>query len=184
MKKYLARSMLFWIVEFLRTIYNRVEIRFIIHHASARLVPEEEFFKTGESGGTRCASAYELANSLIDAQYPTNRWNVYVLHFSDGEDFAPKDCMQEAKKLFDKGINMLGYGEIHVDEQYRSYSNLLPEFRENFPLFDSDVPAGSGQSRMKILSGKDRFPFLGVVIEGKHHILPAIKEFLKKERWR
>ena len=44
MKKYLARSVLFWLVEFLRTIYAKVEIRFIVHHANARLVPEEEFF--------------------------------------------------------------------------------------------------------------------------------------------
>ena len=159
MKKYVARSLLFWLSEFLRTIYQRVEIRFIIHHSAARLVPEEEFFHTMESGGTRCASAYELANGLIDSQYPTNLWNVYAFHFSDGEDFAPQDSMSEAKKLFKKGINMFGYGEIHVDEHYRTYGNLLPSFKETFPLVDSNVTS-DGVS-VDIASGGEDLPFLG-----------------------
>lgn len=181
MKKYLARSLLFWLVEFLRTIYSKVEIRFIVHHATARLVPEEEFFHTVESGGTRCASAYELANSLIDSQYPTDQWNVYAFHFSDGEDFEPKEAMQEARKFFDKGINMFGYGEIRVDEHYRSYSNLFPAFVENFPIIEMQVPVEGGP--MKMYSGKGDFPFIGVTIEGRHHIWPALREFLKKDRW-
>ena len=181
MKKYIARSLLFWLAEFLRTIYNKVEIRFIIHHYNARLVPEEEFFHTMESGGTRCASAYELANSLIDSQYPTNRWNVYAFHFSDGEDFAPTDSMQEARKLIDKGINMFGYGEIHVDEHYRSYSNLYPAFVEAFTLTEQQVSVDG--ATMSVSSGLDALPFLGVVIEDRKQIWPALREFLKKDRW-
>ena len=181
MKKYVARSLLFWLSEFLRTIYQRVEIRFIIHHSVARLVPEEEFFHTMESGGTRCASAYELANGLIDSQYPTNMWNVYAFHFSDGEDFAPEDSMSEAKKLFKKGINMFGYGEIHVDENYRSYGNLLPSFKETFSLVDSNVTS-DGVS-VDVTSGGEDLPFLGVVIQDRKQIWPALREFLKKDRW-
>ena len=181
MKKYVARSLLFWLSEFLRTIYQRVEIRFIIHHSAARLVPEEEFFHTMESGGTRCASAYELANGLIDSQYPTHLWNVYAFHFSDGEDFAPADSMSEAKKLFKKGINMFGYGEIHVDEHYRTYGNLLPSFKETFPLVDSNVTT-DGVS-VDVASGGEDLPFLGVVIQDRKQIWPALREFLKKDRW-
>ena len=181
MKKYLARSLLFWLVEFLRTIYSRVEIRFIIHHFNARLVPEEEFFHTVESGGTRCASAYELANSLIDTEYPTDRWNVYAFHFSDGEDWNANESMVEAKKFFEKGINMFGYGEIHVDEYYRPQSTLIPAFASNFPITEWVVPIEGGT--MKMYSGKDDFPFLGMVIENKSGIWPALKEFLKKDRW-
>ena len=181
MKKYIARSLLFWMVEFLGTIYSKVEIRFIIHHNSARLVPEEEFFHTGESGGTRCASAYQLTNSLIDSQYPVNRWNVYAFHFSDGEDFAPQDSTQELKKLIDKGINMFGYGEIHVDEFYRSYTNLLPTFKEAFSLTEQKIP--TGEATLNVCSGSGDFPFFGVVIEDRKQIWPALKEFLKKNRW-
>ena len=181
MKKYIARSLLFWLSEFLRTIYQRVEIRFIIHHTTARLVPEEEFFHTMESGGTRCASAYELANGLIDSQYPTNLWNVYAFHFSDGEDFAPGETIAEAKKLFKKGVNMFGYGEIHVDEHYRSYGNLFPTFKESFSLTESNV--SSDGITVGVASGGDDLPFLGVVIDHRKQIWPALREFLKKDRW-
>ena len=181
MKKYMARSVLFWLVEFLRTIYAKVEIRFIVHHYNARLVPEEEFFHTMESGGTRCASAYELATSLIDSQYPTSVWNVYAFHFSDGEDWEPKDSMQEARKLFSKGIRMFGYGEIHVNEYYRSYGNLFPAFKDAFPLTDHQVPVD--EASISVSSGTAEFPFLGIVIEDRKHIWPALKEFLREDRW-
>ena len=47
MKKYLARSFFFWLVEFLRQIYNRVVIRFISHTTEAKLVDELDFFHKG-----------------------------------------------------------------------------------------------------------------------------------------
>src|SRR5919106_5919579 len=51
-KKYIARSFYFWMVRFLRTKYDNVEIVFISHHTEAREVSEEQFFTQGESGGT------------------------------------------------------------------------------------------------------------------------------------
>ena len=50
MKKYLARSFFFWMLSFLRSMYRRVEIRFIAHTTEAKLVDEQEFFHKGESG--------------------------------------------------------------------------------------------------------------------------------------
>ena len=183
MKKYMARSVLFWLVEFLRTIYAQVEIRFIVHHATARLVPEEEFFHTTESGGTRCSSAYELGTSLIDSQYPTDAWNVYVFHFSDGEDWETAESMREARRLFGRGIRMFGYGEIHMNDQYRSYGNLFPAFKDAFPLTEHQVSAADA-SVLTVAAGTAEFPFLGVVIEDRKHIWPALKEFLREDRWR
>lgn len=159
-----------------------MEIRFIVHHTSARLVPEEEFFRTTESGGTRCSSAYELATSLIDSEYPTHMWNVYAFHFSDGEDWEPKESMQEVRKLFGRGIRMFGYGEIHMNDGYRPYGNLFPAFKEAFPLTERQVPAGDA-SVISVAAGTAEFPFLGVVIEDRKHIWPALKEFLREDRW-
>src|SRR6266566_3561517 len=59
-EKYIARSFYFWMVRFLRTKYNNVQIVFISHHTEAKEVTEEEFFHKGESGGTQVSSAYEL----------------------------------------------------------------------------------------------------------------------------
>lgn len=180
MKKYLARSTLFWLVEFLRKIYEKVEIRFIIHHAEAKVVDEDSFFKTRESGGTRCYTAYELAGSLIDNYYPTVSWNVYVWHFSDGDDFNSDLTVAEMEKLFKRGINMLGYGEIRIDSfgnaiVSKDDSKLLNAIRNFFEIEESS------EKDMKVISGLKQ-PLLGVVIFSKNDILPALKQFLKKDR--
>lgn len=177
-KKYLARSMLFWINEFLKKIYEQVEVRFIVHHARAWLVDEDSFFKTGESGGTRCAEAYKLARSLIDSHYPTSMWNVYLFHFSDGEDWDADATMQEVKKLIEEvKVNMLGYGEIRLDG--RPFSSGLKR------AFEKELDVRSvNEDGLSVISGDKSHPFLGVVIKEKDHILPAVQEFLKKERWK
>jgi uncharacterized protein len=177
-KKYLARSMLFWINEFLKQMYEHVDVRFIVHHAKAHLVDEDSFFKTGESGGTRCAEAYKLARSLIESQYPTNTWNVYLFHFSDGEDWDSEATISEAKKLIDDvKVNMLGYGEIRLNGRPFS-SGLKNAFEKELNVKSVEI------DEMDIIVGKKEHPFLGIVIKDKDHILPAIQEFLKKERWR
>jgi len=181
MKKYLARSMLFWLVAILRKIYKEVEIRFIIHHTTARIVDEESFFKTTESGGTYCYTAYEIANQLIDTEYPTNQWNVYVWHFSDGEDFDPKQTVSEVRKLFAKNINMFGYGEVKPAPEYNiniwsEGSDLWRVFKDAFDVRDTT------DNGLKMLSGKKE-PIFGVVIAEREHILPALKQFLAKDRW-
>lgn len=179
-KKYFARSMLFWLVEFLKKLYKNVEIRFIIHEATAIMVDEESFFKTGTSGGTQCYTAYELAGSLIDSEYPTNQWNVYVWHFSDGEDFAPDKTVKEMDKIFARNINMLGYGEVKPEEEVgfaasKPGSELMAAIKEFFriqEIFDEDL---------SVIAGKD-VPLLGVVITKKKHLLMALKQFLRKDR--
>lgn len=50
-EKYIARTFFFWMVRFLRTKYEKVEIAFIAHHTEAKEVTEEQFFTKGESGG-------------------------------------------------------------------------------------------------------------------------------------
>lgn len=69
-EKYIARSFFFWMVRFLRTKYEKVEIVFIAHHTEAKEVSEDHFFTKGESGGTICSSAYRLALEIIDKRYP------------------------------------------------------------------------------------------------------------------
>ncbi len=181
MKKYLARAMLFWLVAFLGKLYKNVEIRFIIHHSTAKLVDEEDFFRTGESGGTNCYTAYELANGLIDTEYPTNRWNVYVWHFSDGEDFGPERTIEELEKTISKGVNMVGYGEVQPDAEPNLFQNnrsgLWQKFKNYFSLKEG-LDNGLG-----IAEGKKELPLLCVRLVEREHILPALKAFLKKDRW-
>ena len=173
MKKYMARSFFFWMLSFLKTIYKTVDIRFIAHTTEAKLVDEHEFFHKGESGGTHCYSAYDLASELIDAEYPTARWNVYPFHFSDGEDWDVDRTIKSLKSVMDRGVATFGYGEIQTEY---SASVLMEAFRKDLSL------KKSGQNGLVFFEGEwSKSPLLGVVIQSKEDLYPALKVFLKSK---
>ncbi|WP_410513108.1 sporulation protein YhbH [Paenibacillus sp. BR2-3] len=120
-EKYVARSFYFWMVRFLRTKYENVQIRFLSHCTEAKEVDEESFFRKGESGGTKCSSVYELALRIMDADYPPDLYNVYAFHFSDGDNLDSDNMLtvRLASGLLER-VNMLGYGEIR---QYSTYGS-------------------------------------------------------------
>ncbi|WP_054936311.1 sporulation protein YhbH [Moorella stamsii] len=131
-EKYIARTFFFWMVRFLRSKYQQVEIVFIAHHTQAREVTEEEFFAKGESGGTRCSSAYQLALEIIDKRYSPADYNIYPFHFTDGDNL-PSDnetCLEAVQLLLPK-VNLLGYGEI-VNPYYRTSTlmNVLKRIKD------------------------------------------------------
>ncbi|BAU29609.1 hypothetical protein DFP93_12235 [Aneurinibacillus soli] len=114
LEKYVARSFFFWMLRFLRTKYEKVEIVFIAHHTEAKEVTEEAFFSKGESGGTICSSAYRKALEIIDARYPPSMYNIYPFHFSDGDNLTSDNdrCVKLVRELMEK-CNMFGYGEVN-----------------------------------------------------------------------
>jgi uncharacterized sporulation protein YeaH/YhbH (DUF444 family) len=84
--KSIERSFFFWMGRFLKRQYEKIEIVFIAHHTEAKEVTEEEFFTRGESGSTICSSAYVKALEIIDSRYPSEFYNIYPFHFSDGDN--------------------------------------------------------------------------------------------------
>lgn len=115
-KKYVAKSFFFWMVRFLRLKYRQVETVFIAHDTQAQVVPEQDFFALSNDGGTLCSSAYKAALEHLLLHHPASRWNIYLFHFSDGDNL-PHDnavCKQLVEELL-VHCNMVGYGEI----QYR-----------------------------------------------------------------
>jgi sporulation protein YhbH len=159
-KKYVARSFFFWMVRFLRTKYDNVEIVFISHHTEAREVTEEQFFTQGESGGTVVSSAYQLALDTIASRYRPQDWNIYPFHFSDGDNYYSDN--EEAVRLADeliKTCNLFGYGEIGEEgaSSYRRSSGAL------LSIFNDR------------LKNKERF--VGVRIDDKEDVYPALKQF-------
>jgi len=153
-EKYIARSFYFWMVRFLRTKYNNVQIVFISHHTEAKEVTEEEFFHKGESGGTQVSSAYELALEIIRERYNPDDWNIYPFHFSDGDNL-PWDndrCVQLVTRLMEL-CNIFGYGEIR-EGHYRSPSTLMSAYNK--------------------ISDKK---FTAVTISEKKEVYPALRKF-------
>ncbi|MGL6074559.1 MAG: DUF444 family protein [Fimbriiglobus sp.] len=159
-QKQIVRIESFWIDTWIKAHYQGVERVFIIHDASAREVDEHTFFHTRESGGTRISTAYELADRIIDSRFPTNEWNVYAFHFSDGDNWAddvPK-CLDILKSRMLPKLNLFGYGQV-------------------------ESPYGSGEFFDHIDSLSEAFPSLVTSrVPNRDGILPSIKTFLSTGR--
>ncbi len=154
-EKYISRSFYFWMVRFLRTKYDHVQIVFVTHHTEAKEVDEEAFFNLGESGGTKVSSAYQLALDIIHDRYPPALWNIYPFHFSDGDNWGEVDnqrCLDLVRQMLTM-CNLFGYGEIQEGGR-RSISTLMSAFQH------LDDPK-----------------FSGVTITSKEDVLPALRKF-------
>lgn len=131
-KKYITRSLFFWMVRFLRTKYQDVEIVFITHHSEAQEVDEETFFHLGESGGTRVSSAYSLCWEIVNERYDPERWNIYPFHFSDGDNWSDADnkvCIELVNKLLSVS-NLFGYGEIREGGYTSSLMSAFTQIKD------------------------------------------------------
>lgn len=135
-EKYCARTFFFWMTRFLRTKYDNVQIRYIAHHTEAKEVSEEHFFTKGESGGTICSSAYEFALRLVEREYPVDRYNLYPIHFSDGDNLTSDNekCLQLVTQLCERS-QMFAYSEVN---QYNRSSTLMTAYTKlSHPHFRS-----------------------------------------------
>ncbi len=147
-QKDIVRLETFWIDTWLNHNYQNLENRFIIHDAKAREVDRDTFFRTRESGGTLISSAYKLAVRMLDEDYPMDDWNIYLFHFSDGDNWSGSDtrtCMDLLKDRMLPVANLFGYGQ--VDSDYGSgqfYNDLKENIPEDERLILSRIPNRAG----------------------------------------
>ncbi len=124
-KIYAVKALYFWIVQFLRRKYDKVEIKFIAHDYYAKELSEKEFFTIAESGGTRVSAAYEMCRDIIKHNYPSKTWNIYCFHASDGDSWSDEaQCVELAGDIVLMGANLFAYTEIDLDN-YRDGSSEL-----------------------------------------------------------
>lgn len=124
-KIYAVKALYFWIVQFLRRRYDRVEIKFIAHDYDARELKEKEFFTIAESGGTRVSSAYKLCRDMIKHNYSSSTWNIYCFHASDGDSWNDEEeCVEIAGDIVLMGANLFAYTEIDLDSYREANSDL------------------------------------------------------------
>lgn len=181
-KKYLCRSLLFWLVEFLKKVYDFVEIKFITHTTDAKIVDEETFFHKGESGGTYCWSAIDKATYLVDTEYPVAEWNVYCVYVSDGDDWDADKTVRYIEELLKRKINMFSYNEISPEGmtgnpftvQWNTDNTLIKKIRDKWKFVCKDEE-GTKFCR------NDEHHFLTSVIKDKQHVYPTLKHILFKE---
>ncbi len=150
-QKEVVRAEAFWIDAWLKSQYDGVTTRYIIHDAVAREVDEHTFYHTRESGGTRISSAYNLANKVIDDQHPQIDWNIYVFHFSDGDNWGEdnRHCISLLRDHLLPKCNLFCYGQVEspygsgefyreLEEAFEEEENLaLSEIRNKEGIYDS-----------------------------------------------
>jgi uncharacterized sporulation protein YeaH/YhbH (DUF444 family) len=160
-QKEIVRIESFWIDTWLRHQYKGVEIRYIIHDAEAREVDRDTFYHTRESGGTVISAAYRLCTKIMETEYPSDEWNVYCLHFSDGDNWSQGDteeCVTLLKNHLLSRVNLFCYGQV---ESPYGTGQFLVDLKEGFP--DDE----------RIALSK---------IENKEGIYQSIKEFMGRGR--
>ena len=159
-QKEIVRTESFWINLWLKSQYKDIEIRYIIHDATAKEVNEETFFRTRESGGTLISSAFNLCKEIIEKDYNPNEWNIYPFHFSDGDNWSSDDtklCLELLDNVIIPASNMFCYGQV--------------ESRYGSGQFYKDLDTKYGKDQDKVVLSK---------IKNKDGILDSIKEFLGK----
>src|SRR5262249_52936269 len=160
-QKEIVRLESFWIDTWLRSQYNRIELRYIVHDAVAKEVDRETFFSIREGGGTKISSAYKLSNRLINEQFFPPEWNIYLFHFSDGDNWDGGDTAECVSLLTHEllpEINLFCYGQ--VKSAYGS-GDFLYGLEEHFP------------EEPRLVTSK---------ISSKDEIYDSIKQFLGKGR--
>ena len=131
-QKEIVRIESFWIDTWLRRHYQGLESRYIIHDAVDFAGDRDTFFRTRESGGTMISSAYKLCAQIIDNEYPSEEWNIYPFHFSDGDNWSMDDtltCVELLKQEILPQVNMFAYGQ--VESPYGS-GQFIKDLREQF----------------------------------------------------
>ncbi len=159
-QKEIVRTESFWINLWLKSQYKDIEIRYIIHDATAKEVDEDTFFRTRESGGTLISSAFKLCKQIVEADYNPNEWNIYPFHFSDGDNWSADDtkvCLELLDDFILPNSNMFCYGQV--------------ESRYGSGQFYKDLSQKYGTEHDSVILSK---------IKDKDAILDSIKEFLGK----
>jgi uncharacterized protein len=132
-QKELVRLEAFWIDTWLRRNYEGIESRYIVHDVRAVEVDKKTFFSIREDGGTRISSAFSCCDQLLEANYDPSEWNIYLFHFSDGDNSSEADnrlCVKILDQVLLPRCNMFGYCQVTSAYGSGSFLNVL---REAFP---------------------------------------------------
>jgi uncharacterized sporulation protein YeaH/YhbH (DUF444 family) len=160
-QKELVRTESFWLDAWINSHYQGTRSVYIVHDAAAKEVDRDTFFRIRESGGTVISSAYELAAKIIQERFPPLDWNLYLFHFTDGENYSRQDtqkCLEMLNETLLPAVNLFGYGQV---ESYGTsgdfYDALNSRYADDERVALSRVPDRDAiVDSIKTLLGKGR----------------------------
>ena len=168
-QKELVRLEAFWIDTWLRRNYEGIESRYIVHDVTAQEVDRATFFSVREDGGTRISSAFTKAHEVIEQHYDPSDWNIYVFHFSDGDNSSDSDnrlCVEILAKKLVPVCNMFGYCQVASPYGSGSFINVLRD------AFDPQR-AGEGKGSDKVVLSR---------VNSREDIFESLRTFFKAGR--
>ncbi|HEX5105301.1 MAG TPA: DUF444 family protein [Pirellulaceae bacterium] len=128
-QKEIVRTESFWIDAWLRSQYQGLERRYIIHDAAAKEVDEHTFYHTRESGGTRISSAYKVCQGLLKNDFDPAEWNIYCFQFSDGDNWGEdnKQALAMLREELMPACNLFCYGQVESPYGSGEFYRVLEE---------------------------------------------------------
>ncbi len=129
-QKELVRLEAFWIDTWIRRNYEGIDSRYVVHDVAAKEVDKPTFFSIREDGGTRISSAFQVARELIEAHYNPTSWNIYLFHFSDGDNSSEADnrlCVKLMREHLLPVANLFGYCQVASAYGSGNFINVLHE---------------------------------------------------------
>ena len=144
-EKDLAKTLLFWMVHFLRRHYPAIHTCFIAHDVRARVLPETPFFQHSNGGGTMTSSALRLAHTVLDTQFPATQYHRYGIYLGDGGNLHSDNARaREAATTLIQHLTLLMVGELlDTDRKPSVFYHTLPSGVRKAVLrsYDDVVPA-------------------------------------------
>jgi len=163
-RKDLAKRFFILLHLFLTRHYERIELVFIRHHTAAKVVDEEEFFHSTESGGTIVSSALEMAVHEMKERFPTDQWNIYIAQASDGDNWDSDS--PRCKELLLK--------EILPRTQYFCYVEIEAEQPQSLWMQYEEARASAKNLALgRIRNRADIYPVLRELFHKKSNVAVA-----------
>ncbi|MCP4487188.1 MAG: YeaH/YhbH family protein [Gammaproteobacteria bacterium] len=156
--KDIAKRFFILLYLFLTRSYKDVDVVFIRHHTQARIVDEEEFFYSRETGGTIVSSALQLMKETISSRYPPSDWNIYAAQASDGDNW--NDDSPVCRQLLSHDLLPLLRYFAYVEITQRDHQSLWKHYQQ-------------------LLEGHDNFALQHIAEPGD--IYPVFREFFRKQ---
>lgn len=143
----IVSNMCWWVDVWIRRFYKRVESCYIWHDVTAQEVSQNKFYRYRYGGGTVCSSALTLIAEQFDNRFPTDKWNIYVFYFTDGENGEENsDFIKVLKEKFPpKLVNLVAITQVMAYSYENSLKKSVDDHIANTP--DTNVKSTSVGAR-------------------------------------
>jgi uncharacterized sporulation protein YeaH/YhbH (DUF444 family)/spore cortex formation protein SpoVR/YcgB (stage V sporulation) len=151
----MAKNLVFNLKALLSAVYKNVKIHYVGFDNTAQEYPEAKIWTAWKGGSTAYAPALEVDQKIFE-NYPTSRWNRYVLTIGDGET-ADGDRYVDLLSQMSKGLQYAGLA-ITTNGQWGGYEQFLQTvdgFKGRWPWVGTTVMTDESQIMKAI---KDLFP--------------------------